>query len=526
MKDIIEYILNPLISTYAFLIVLFTLTGRSPLGVILFPFKIVYNVASTVIGSLFNRVVVEFINSLFTILQKSIYIIFFPLMWLFKYFIRPDKSTNYFLNDYHLIFKKVWNSSNKGVLLGDKSITTEQSSKGVLFLSPTGGGKSTSFVIPNILRTERPNKSIVVTDPSGEIREFTSGYMAKIGFDIVTINLDDIFSSDRWNPLENLSSMSEDELNSIAFILTNEENSTDRFWQQQAQGLIYMLLRVLSYQDEEYHHLGQLKRLLFEIGTDDGESGVMELIIQSNDKDLSTKYLAFVNSDDRMKSNTLSSATNSLTWLSNDLERILTKSTFDMNSLRTTPTIVYIVCNEAKMGYYEKLLGLLFQTLFTKLLNSGRRQKNLEVMLLVDEFAQLPYIPILPTFATTVRKRKVSLSLYIQAISQIYAKYKTADSNTLLNGAIKNFVSFGNIDLESAKVLQEKVGKDIISYNEIMRMDDEFIAIINSEPFRAKLKPYFKNRKFLKRSKMKPFKAESSAIKVNYIELPEMPDDE
>jgi type IV secretory pathway TraG/TraD family ATPase VirD4 len=525
MAELISLVITLVVAKYVFSLMFDTKHSQYNIigGIFSFPIRVV----NTILDSVFE-VILKFLGSLFGGSGKFFYYVFypitFPFMWLFNFWRSPDISKNYWLNDYSKL-KEVWSKSNDGITLGDGNLTVESSSRNTLIISPTGGGKTSGFILPQLLKMDRKsakNQSVIVIDPSSEIFESTSGYVSSIGMRVVKIDLDDIHSSDRWNPLEDMQLLSDDQLNNIAYQLSNSGDIANKFWDQQAQNLIFTLLKVMSFQAAKFHNLGVLNQLLFEVSSSDGEEGIMELVIRTQNQSLVSKYLAFVESDSKMKSNTISSATNSLTWLSSDLETILTESTFDMSSLRTIPTIVYIVVNEAKMGYYERLLGLFFQSLFEELLKTGRKETDLIVNLLLDEFAQLPTFKILPVFLSVSRKRKIWTSIYLQSVSQIYSRYSKSESETIVNGAIKNFVTFGSIDIDSAKDLQSRVGSDLITYNELMRLDKEFIAIINSEPFRADLKGFYDDRKLLKRSKIQEYEMDDMTRKIDYIDLPKM----
>ncbi len=70
-------------------------------------------------------------------------------------------------------------------------------------LASTRAGKTTSVVIPYIMSfaNQRRKKSMVVSDPKGEIYRRTSKYLRDKGYDVRLINLRDASHSEYWNPL-------------------------------------------------------------------------------------------------------------------------------------------------------------------------------------------------------------------------------------------------------------------------------------------------------------------------------------
>ena len=72
----------------------------------------------------------------------------------------------------------------------NQCFSEEQSFQNLMLVAPTGMGKTSGLVIPNILKS---TGSIVVTDPSGEIFSKTSGYMKNVrGYDVWVFNTTDL----------------------------------------------------------------------------------------------------------------------------------------------------------------------------------------------------------------------------------------------------------------------------------------------------------------------------------------------
>ena len=78
---------------------------------------------------------------------------------------------------------KLFSSSNKGLLLDGKNkrLSVKESFNHLALISRTGGGKTTSYVIPNILKLADNKNSMIITDISGELYDQTSGYLKSKG---------------------------------------------------------------------------------------------------------------------------------------------------------------------------------------------------------------------------------------------------------------------------------------------------------------------------------------------------------
>lgn len=67
----------------------------------------------------------------------------------------------------------------------------------VLVIGGSGAGKSRFFASPNILQF---NTNFVITDPSGELREDYAKALENRGYEILTLDITDVYRSNRYNP--------------------------------------------------------------------------------------------------------------------------------------------------------------------------------------------------------------------------------------------------------------------------------------------------------------------------------------
>ena len=86
-------------------------------------------------------------------------------------------------------------------------LTSEHSYAHLALIAATGAGKTSTFVIPNLLTLD--NCSFLVTDPSGEIFRSTSGALRQKGYEIAVFDAEDPSRSLGFNPLHDISTYQE-----------------------------------------------------------------------------------------------------------------------------------------------------------------------------------------------------------------------------------------------------------------------------------------------------------------------------
>ena len=93
-------------------------------------------------------------------------------------------------NEYSQFLSK----KGKGLVLNgvDLRLTEQESFQNVLMAARVGAGKTSKYVIPNVLDKADRVCSLVVNDPKGEVFEKTSGFMKAKGFNVVVYNPNEI----------------------------------------------------------------------------------------------------------------------------------------------------------------------------------------------------------------------------------------------------------------------------------------------------------------------------------------------
>ncbi len=109
-------------------------------------------------------------------------------------------------------FENLPNEQVSGVLKSNRYVdgklvqTYSELENHLLIIAATRLGKTTQVVIPQIISfvTQKIKRSLVVSDPKGEIYPLLSSYLRENGYDVLLINLRDYMHSEYWNPLTDI----------------------------------------------------------------------------------------------------------------------------------------------------------------------------------------------------------------------------------------------------------------------------------------------------------------------------------
>ena len=82
--------------------------------------------------------------------------------------------------------------------------TDSKPNRNIMVIGGPGSYKTQGFVITNILN--ETENSIVVTDPKGEVYEHTADFKKRQGYDVHVINFAKMQHSDRYNPIDYVTS--------------------------------------------------------------------------------------------------------------------------------------------------------------------------------------------------------------------------------------------------------------------------------------------------------------------------------
>lgn len=365
---------------------------------------------------------------------------------------------------------KTWLSPrNRGLLLDGQRLrlSEAESFQNVCLIAGIGAGKTRSYVVPNILDKLRSNVSFVVNDPKGEVLAATGGALQKAGFQLLVLNPEDPAHSHRFNPL--LEAVNEVELEQMADLLIRAGNPHDKdpFWNNGAIRMTSVFLKALknaaAHEQRPLLTLANLALLFKSFGANGRALEPFMLNACIDPKNPSDPRLwqdwigCLTGNPDGVSSFALNGVT-ALRGVSNpNVAWMTAQSDFSLRDLRRKKTAVFIVTPAHHADYYAFLISIITRAVLNALMHHLPGREDLPVYVLLDEFATMT-IPGFVATANTIRSYKVSLSIVLQSIAQLNARYG-ADMAHAVQGGFKTLMTYPGSDLETTLHFERLIGK-------------------------------------------------------------------
>ncbi len=446
-----------------------------------------------------------------------------------------------------------------GVFLGEldgKSISYPGSTHTTTIAS-SGTGKGVNIVIPNVLTCAG---SQIVIDVKGELAAVCANSLRKT-HDVVVLNpfrekmereLGVDLGDTRYNPLSLLQPGPEvkDEAELLASLLIPKQpgmSESESYWSDLGQTILSgVMLHLVSEADGEEITLPQLRRtlmvpaaeleeLLAGMATSPAFGGLVA--------EYGGRFAAMLENSPKELSGGLGTAQKALRIYDSfgPLGAHVSGNEFDFSVLKKRPTTVFIVCPSDRETH-TAWMNLVISTAIEVV---ARDRSTKPVMFVLDEFANLGFIPGLLRAMALSRSAGLRFHLVLQQLSQVQRIYK--DGWKEIVGLSECINTFGIWEPETLKFLSEWVGQETtrdVSYNarageqfdglqdasvssadrarslirpeEIRTLPKEMSLVFyrNAPPFQVTLRSYLETRKLLKLADPNPYHRREANVAV------------
>ena len=390
-------------------------------------------------------------------------------------FLNKDKETLHgsaSWNDYK------WNilkQGNNGLTInGRDRITAENSYRHSVIIAPAGAGKTTTYIIPNVLNLDY---SMIITDPSGEIYRATKDTLIKKFFNIKIINPNDLSKTSFYNPLERANTPTEIQKISESLINNAYEGDTSTskndFWNDGAISILSLIIQaVKANHDSTKRNLQEVRRFLLLYGQIEGETKTDKLANEimkhlRHDANAMSELTSFYADDQKVRTNFITTCKTALKmFIDPNICKLTSSDTInfeDIKDQQKRPTAIFLIVPEHDIKHYSFLLNLFYTQVFNYCAIAGIEEGTApedtkSVFFLLDEFGNMGRLPNFTSIITTLRKRNCSISIILQDIKQLNATYGTNNAETIFSNCSSK-IFFSGLEETLCKRIEAILGK-------------------------------------------------------------------
>jgi type IV secretion system protein VirD4 len=345
--------------------------------------------------------------------------------------------------------------------------------EGVVVCSPTGGGKTGTFAITNMLCWPH---SAVVLDVKGTIFQHTAGYRKReLGQEIYYIEPSSRNElSNCWDPLSTVDRRSKwrlHDISRIAYLLFPDTQAkghtggTDKFWEPASRDAFQAVSAWLADKDDMPFTLPEIARL-FRRG--DALDLITTAIIEGREQGLIqfSQYAIDGISDyangnlEQVEGIRKNCATRLASWVLPNIQAAAQHSDFDLRDLRRKKMTVYVGVRPSDIDLMRPYLASFFEMVVSNncsVLPAEDSGIQYQCLLLLDEFIQLKKMEALTNAARYSREYGLRIAYIVHNKAQVRDVYGDTGAVDIF-GNVGAEVYFGTKDLDLLKELSERCG--------------------------------------------------------------------
>lgn len=307
-----------------------------------------------------------------------------------------------------------------------------------LILGATRSGKTRGLILQSICLLGLSGESMAISDPKGEIFDYTTPYLKDFGYEIVALDFRNPQKSMRYNFLQPVVDALQkkdipkaiDATWDIADTLVKE--TTERVWSDGEKSVIAGAILAVTYDNQEKVNHQNLATVYSFINRMSGSDRKGELFLKKYMDSLEIDHPAkeilgvAVNAPARQRASYISSALATLKLFTNPHIRDMTaKSDFELQEIGQKKRTMFLILPDEKNTFHS--LASLFvnqqYTALVELADSKGGRLPIRCNFLLDEFGNFTKIPSFLNYLTVGGGRGIRFNIVIQSFAQLEEKY-------------------------------------------------------------------------------------------------------
>jgi len=342
----------------------------------------------------------------------------------------------------------------------------------VLCIGATRSGKTRNLVIQSICVLGLAGESLVMSDPKGELYDYTAGFLRKLGYEVLALDFKTPSKSQRYNLLQPVidavNAGDNDKAQMLAWDLTNNlvgKPEGEKIWTNGESAVIAAAILCVVCDNRnrpDYQNITNVYWFVAEMCKMIGNK--MPLLEYVKKLSPSHPARALLSISDVAPSRTRGSFyTSALTTLrlftSKSIYAITHKSDFELQDIGRKKQALFIILPDEKTVFYP-VASLIVSQLYEMLANfadtrGGRLAQRVNFVL--DEFGNFTTISDFTNKLTVGAGRGMRFNLFIQSFSQLKEKYDENTSDTI-KANCQTWVYLQADDMDTLREFSEKLG--------------------------------------------------------------------
>ncbi len=340
-----------------------------------------------------------------------------------------------------------------------------------VFFGAPGSGKTAAIIKTDIYQCIRRGESIITTDSKGSVYEETVSVAKENKYTIKVLNLksNEFKNSNGFNVM---ASLNPDDMNfasdcaiiSNIIIKNTQGDKAMDYWATTETVALQMTIMLLAsrpeYIESNQNNLYGVFEFLSTKSLQEIKHIFTSLPLTSPTR---MAYNNFAKASEQNQGQTLNGLTTRLGILNNPmLKEVLSHNEIDLIAPMKKPCIYYVIIPDND-DTYKFLASLFFTTIFkvqcdySDSLTKEEKKNQLTVFYELDEYKNIGGIMNLDTKMSTVRSRKINITIILQLKNQLVTVHDEDKAAEILNDCtVKGLLSTN--DMETAKYFSDLIG--------------------------------------------------------------------
>ena len=383
--------------------------------------------------------------------------------------------------------------------INNNTFVTGQNNHDII-IGPSGSGKTGGYVVPNL---QNPFESLIVVDTKGSLCKKFRDSLIKKGFKVDVLDfVNPEKSTCGFNPLSYLKmnkdgNVSQKDVKSLAATLVPILDKRDLYWSLSARKYVAMLIAyVMEMLPEENQNMRSIFSLHMETCAKRTKAHFDELCDDEPNSMFASLYKALSNiyQSDKTWACVLDFASAALDSLdTKEMDEIwINKESYDFTLLGKEKSVLFVNISDMDRTF-DAVLNLIYLQGLNSLVeladSNGDGRLNVPVRFIMDDFTSGAPIEHFDNIISVIRSRDISVSLIIQSLSQLNAKYGYDNAKTILNNC-DHILYLGSNDIDTLHYISTRLN---VAEHIIERLPKEKAYLFSSGKggrLIDKMKPY------------------------------------